>query len=68
MISRATPLGLFAEELDSRTGEHLGNFPQAFSQLGVIGGAIALAQYGGIGSLKEDIPFRMSTGKMNGMQ
>jgi len=32
----ASPLGLFAEMFDPRTGLHLGNYPQAFSHIGFI--------------------------------
>jgi len=32
----ASPLGLYAEEFDTSTGRHLGNFPQAFSHLAPI--------------------------------
>jgi len=39
----ATELGLFAEQVDSATGELLGNFPQAFSHLGLVTAAQALA-------------------------
>jgi GH15 family glucan-1,4-alpha-glucosidase len=41
--SYATDLGLFAEQVDPATGELLGNFPQAFSHLGLINAAQALA-------------------------
>jgi alpha,alpha-trehalase len=36
LLRQASPLGLFAEELDADTGYHLGNFPQAFSHLALI--------------------------------
>jgi alpha,alpha-trehalase len=32
----ASPLGLYAEEFDTASGRHLGNFPQAFSHLALI--------------------------------
>ena len=39
LLGVASPLGLFAEEFDTSTGRHLGNFPQAFSHLALIGAA-----------------------------
>jgi GH15 family glucan-1,4-alpha-glucosidase len=37
LLDHLGPLGLFAEEIDPGSGEFLGNFPQAFSHLGLIG-------------------------------
>ncbi len=36
LLRVASPLGLFAEEFDTDTARHLGNFPQAFSHLALI--------------------------------
>jgi alpha,alpha-trehalase len=36
LLRVASPLGLYAEEFDTGTGRHLGNFPQAFSHLALI--------------------------------
>jgi GH15 family glucan-1,4-alpha-glucosidase len=36
MLGYASPLLLFAEEIDARSGRHLGNFPQAFTHLALI--------------------------------
>lgn len=37
-----SPLGLLAEEIDPDTGTQLGNFPQAFSQIGLINSVLSL--------------------------
>jgi len=42
LLSIASPLGLYAEEFDTGTGRHLGNFPQAFSHLALIEAAARL--------------------------
>ena len=36
LLSFAGPLGLYAEEIDPRSGRHLGNYPQAFTHLSLI--------------------------------
>ncbi len=42
VLSFASNLGLFAEEIDPDTGAALGNFPQAFSHVGLINAALAI--------------------------
>jgi GH15 family glucan-1,4-alpha-glucosidase len=42
VIGYASPLGLYAEELDPVTGRHLGNFPQAFTHLALITALISV--------------------------
>jgi GH15 family glucan-1,4-alpha-glucosidase len=54
MLARATSLGLFAEEIDPTTNQHLGNFPQAFSHIGLINAAVSLAHAGKVGRLQPE--------------
>jgi GH15 family glucan-1,4-alpha-glucosidase len=42
LVALASPLGLFAEEIDPVTGRHLGNFPQALTHAGLVEAALAL--------------------------
>ena len=45
LLRIASPLGHLAEELDPETGQHLGNFPQAFSHLALIEAAGRITLY-----------------------
>jgi GH15 family glucan-1,4-alpha-glucosidase len=36
LLGHASPLGLYAEELEADSGRHLGNYPQAFTHLALI--------------------------------
>ena len=47
LLSRASPLGLYGEELDAATGRHLGNYPQAFSHVSLVNTAHRLSGTGG---------------------
>jgi GH15 family glucan-1,4-alpha-glucosidase len=42
ILKYVSPLGLLAEEIDPETGHQLGNFPQAFSHIGLINSALYL--------------------------
>lgn len=44
LLNYRSDLGLFAEEVDPQTGEALGNFPQAFTHVGLISAALTLAE------------------------
>ena len=44
LCARASPLGLLSEQIDPSSGELSGNFPQAFSHIGVIASGVTLAR------------------------
>jgi GH15 family glucan-1,4-alpha-glucosidase len=52
LLKVASPLGLFAEEFDTSTGRHLGNFPQAFSHLALIEAAARIVVIEGLAEFK----------------
>jgi GH15 family glucan-1,4-alpha-glucosidase len=45
LLSYASPLQLYAEEIDARTGRHLGNFPQAFTHLALINAVMHVIRF-----------------------
>ncbi|GHE74629.1 putative glycosyl hydrolase [Streptomyces spiralis] len=44
LCARANPLGLLPEQIDPASGEFMGNFPQAFSHIGIIASGVNLAR------------------------
>jgi GH15 family glucan-1,4-alpha-glucosidase len=42
LLSHASPLGLYAEEMDPSTGTHLGNFPQTLTHAALVQAALAM--------------------------
>jgi GH15 family glucan-1,4-alpha-glucosidase len=44
LCGKANPLGLLSEQIDPSTGELMGNFPQAFSHIGIIASGVNLAR------------------------
>jgi len=42
--SFANPLGLFSEDIEPKTGQLLGNFPQAYTHVGIIHAAITIGE------------------------
>lgn len=44
LTAHRNDLGLYGEEIDGKTGQALGNFPQAFTHVGYIGAVLSLMQ------------------------
>jgi GH15 family glucan-1,4-alpha-glucosidase len=44
MLARCNHVGLLSEDVDRRTGELWGNFPQTYSMVGIINGAMRLSE------------------------
>ena len=53
LLSFASPLGLYAEELDPRTGRQWSNFPQAYSHLGLIDAGLDVIELEDDGGVSE---------------
>lgn len=60
LLRMGNHLGLYSEELDPATGAFLGNFPQAFTHVGLINSAIYLSRF-----LGEAIPEQSLIGEKN---
>ena len=48
LIEYVSPVGLLAEEVDGRTGNQLGNYPQAFSHIGLCNSALYVSRAKGM--------------------
>jgi len=47
LVLLSNDVGLLAEEFDPRSGRMLGNFPQAYSHVGLINSALSLSRFTG---------------------
>jgi alpha,alpha-trehalase len=47
LLAHASPLGLYAEELEESTGRHLGNYPQALTHLALINAVMHVISHEG---------------------
>jgi GH15 family glucan-1,4-alpha-glucosidase len=50
LLALGGPLGLFGEEMDPATGQHLGNYPQGLTHAALVQAVLALGDTGAIGT------------------
>ncbi len=63
LLSFAGPLELYGEEIDPHTGQHLGNFPQAFTHLALINAVLHVIKLEGRRKGSEDGSWAGSVGE-----
>jgi len=44
VLAYANPLGLFSEDIEPETGQLLGNFPQAYTHVGLVHAAMTIGE------------------------
>ena len=64
LLSYASPLQLYAEEIDPRSGRHLGNFPQAFTHLALINAVVHVIR-AELGLAVDAFPFRVDPARQS---
>ncbi len=63
LLSRCNDVGLLAEEVDPLTGRMLGNFPQAYSHVGLINSALNLSRQEGPAEERAQVHERQTAGR-----
>ncbi len=63
VLECANDVGLFAEEIDPETRAALGNFPQAFTHIGLINAALALVRSGEAAKPSSAMPTAPNSGR-----